>query len=133
MKVMKFGANRELGIAGEFELNGEVFTIRQLPSGRLAHLVASVNNGEGDGGKLVGRVFDFMEVALIPEDVKRFERVLLDPVTGLETEEIMEVFTAVVELVAEGKAGGPSSDSSPSPKRTGTSSTGTRRGAASTR
>lgn len=123
MKILEFGGKREQGVAGEFKLNGEVFTVRTLPSGRLAYLVAGVNNSGEDGTALVAKVFDFMEAALLPEDLKRFEKVLLDPVTGLETEEIMEVFQEIVELVAAGKAGGSSTASSESPKRNGRAST----------
>lgn len=126
MKVMEYGENREQGIAGQFKLQGQVFTCRTLPSGNLAYLIAAVNNNKGDGdGKLVGAVFDFMEKALIPDDLQRFKDVLLDPVKGLESDEIMEVFQEVVQLVAGGKAGGSSTASSSSPKRSGRASTAT--------
>lgn len=123
-KVFDF-ANVRTGkqkIAGEFSINGEDFQVRVLKDASIAYLVAAVNGSE-DPMRIITKVLDFMERALVPESAKRFEKLVLDPEAGLEIEQVVQIFQHVLGVVAGGDPTGPSKGSSPQPRRTGAAST----------
>lgn len=116
------------GLAGKFEVDGEIFEVRALRDTSIAYLVARVNDTE-ETTKVLAAVIDFMETAMTPESSKRFSKMALTPPPdGLEIDEVMEIFQHVLTLVAAGEdPTGSSSASSPSRRSTGASSTGTAR------
>ncbi len=125
IKSFTFASGRAKGAksAGKFEVNGESFEVRVLKDSNIAYLVAAVN-GAGDAMKIISRVLDFMERALVPESAKRFESLVLDPDAGLEISQVVEVFQHVLGMVAGGEdPTGSSSGSSARRPRTGASST----------
>lgn len=132
IKSFDFGGKREEDdelVAGQFMLNGELFSVLYQETANLALLVAAVNNAS-DGTKVISKIVDFMDRALVDGDAERFERTVLD--AQMKIENVVDIFKHVLSLVAADRPTGPSKPSSQSPRKTGTRSTGTARSAAST-
>lgn len=120
-KVFTFGSGRTQRVAGKFELNGQEFTVRALNDSNVAYLIAAINDTT-DPMRVVTKVIDFMDRALIKEDGPRFEKVVLDPESGLKIEELLSVFQHVLTLAASPDPNGEEvedevEDVKPAPKR----------------
>lgn len=114
-------------VIGEFKIDGATYRVRHLKDSAVALLIHQTSSGSAD--KTIAGVLDFTEMALMPEDAKAFaERALSkdNPENALSMDEIVQVFQHVLTIVTSFPTG-PSSDSSTSPRRTGSGSRGTTR------
>lgn len=109
-------------VVGSFDIDGESFDIRALPDAQVAYLVYKSKSGANDD--TLSAVLDFLEKALTPESIKRFEKRALRVPGGLTMVQIVEVFRYVLEVVGTFPTGSASSSSSV-PRKTGTASRGT--------
>lgn len=131
-KVFEFGAKKALAKSepiGEFELLGEVYYIRALKDSATAILIHQTRSSENS--VVLSAILNFTEKALVPESATRFAKVCLDPIDGLDMDQILEVFKYVLSIVAANPTGS-SSDSSPTVRKSGTRSTAASRAKAST-
>lgn len=133
MRVFEFAAEYdEDAVAGRFVLQGEEFSVRFLADSNVAYLIAAIND-TSDPMRVMTKVVDFMERALVDGDGARFEKVVLNPKKPVKIEHLLEVFQAVLSLAAAERPTGGSSESSEQSSKTGTASSGRRRAAAATR
>lgn len=126
IKSFDFAAEKTTknSIIGSFKVRGETYDVRQLKDTVVPVLVrASAGGGQG----MIPAVFAFLEKALTPESAKRFETDLLDPITGLTNDQVVQIFQHVLSMVSAGKATGASSESSAGSRTTGSASRGTSR------
>lgn len=87
-------------IAGQFEINGEAFSVRKLKDSALPVLMHQVRSNQPN--IVLASVLNFAELALTPESAKRFQDKYLNPVTGLKMGQVVEVFTEIMAVVARG-------------------------------
>lgn len=87
-------------IAGQFDINGELFDVRKLLDSALPVLMHQVKNGKPS--VVLASVLNFTELALTPESAKRFQDKYLNPVTGLKMGQVVEVFTEIMAVVSRG-------------------------------
>lgn len=92
----------EEDIAGQFELNGVVFDVRKLKDSALPVLMHKVRNGKP--GTVFAAVLEFAELAMTPDSAKFFIEKHLSPVTGLKMEQVVQVFSEIMVVVARGGA-----------------------------
>lgn len=118
-------ANDDVVVIGSFDIaGGDAYRVRALTDTSVAHLIHKARSG--DASTVLSAVMRFMEYALHPDDVQRFENDELDPVDGLELEEVVEVFEHVLSIVSAGPTSSQSGSSTAS-RRTGGSSKPTSR------
>lgn len=120
-KAFTFAAKRAAGekVIDTFDIDGESYDIRALKNSSVALLVHRVRSGRPE--VVLSSCLDFAEKALTPESAKRFADRCLDPVEGLELEQITEVFEYILGIVSAGPTGQPSASSAPR-RKTGTAS-----------
>lgn len=122
-----FGTQRAAGdneekVVHTFPIDGIDFEVRALSDAVPALVIHQIQNAKGI--EVISHVLDFMELAMTKASAKRFADMALgkDGGTGLQLDQIIEVFKHVLGVVGANPTG-LSSDSSRPRRKTGSGST----------